>query len=238
MLRFMGVRVIISTVLVFSGTEEISAQSAPRKDSLKFLGREVTIVQPEFDADGFPKSPDPRAIVCLEGLPRRQCYSSPPEFWRNPLVSMIQVQRDLPALLFSVETWGASESQIHFVLLRATEGDLEDLFQPEISLSNQSEHAFWTDFSISASPIFVTADYVWGPDECHTCAHRYIISAYALKPSSYTDRLLYYLEDRYMTIHEYGGGANTDILASEKQEVMARLKRLNAETELQQKAHH
>jgi hypothetical protein len=65
MLRFMGVRVIISTVLVFSGTEEISAQSAPRKDSLKFLGREVTIVQPEFDADGFPRVQIPARSFAL-----------------------------------------------------------------------------------------------------------------------------------------------------------------------------
>jgi hypothetical protein len=233
----MAVRVIIFTVLVFSGAKEISAQSAPRKDLPKFLGREVTIVEPELDSDGFPKGSDPRAIVCLEGLPRRQCYSSPPEFWKNPVVSLVQVQRDLPALLFSVETWGGSGWQIHFALLRPGTGkDLEDLFRSGISVSNQSQHLFWTDTSISDAQIFVTADYVWGPDEGHYDKHRFIISAYARKPSSYAHGLFYYLGDRYMTVHRYDSDAN--ILASEKQEILARLKRLKAETKLEQQEAH
>jgi hypothetical protein len=234
----MAVRIIVPAVLLFFGSKDIHAQSAPRKDLPKFLGREITIVEPELNADGFPKGSDPRAIVCLEGLPRRQCYSSPPDFWKNPVVSLVQVQRDLPALLFSVETWGASGSQIHFALLRATERDLEDLFRPDISVSNQSEHAFWNDFSISDSPLFVTADYVWGPDEAHYSKHRYIISAYVRKPSSYADGLFYYLEDRYMTVHRYDPVANTDILASEKQEILARLRRVRAETKLEQQESH
>lgn len=41
------------------------------------------------------------------------------------------------------------------------------------------------------------------------------------------DDLAYYLEDRYMTAHKYD--ANADILASEKQEIIARLRRLKAE---------
>jgi hypothetical protein len=237
--RFVPVRVVIFTVLLFSGTKEIDAQSTSRKESVKFLGRDVTIIQPELDADDFPKGPDPRATVCLEGLPRRQCYSSPQEFWKNPAVSLVQVQRDLPALLFSVETWGASGWQIRFALLRPGPGkDLEDLFRAGISVSNQSQHLFWTDSSISDAQIFVTADYVWGPDEAHYSKHRYIISAYVRKPSSYADGLFYYLEDRYMTVHRYDPVANTDILASEKQEILARLRRVKAETKLEQQESH
>ena len=48
----------------------------------------------------------------------------------------------------------------------------------------------------------------------------------------------YYLEDRYMTIHKYDLDADANILASEKQEILARLRRVKAETELQQKADH
>ena len=75
----------------------------------------------------------------------------------------------------------------------------------------------------------MTADYVWGPDESHYGEHRYTISAYVRKPSSLVDDC-YYLEDRYMTVHKYDMEANVDILASEKQEILARLSRLKAET--------
>jgi len=94
------------------------------------------------------------------------------------------------------------------------------------------------DFSISDAQIFVMANYVWGPDEAHYDNHRYIISAYVRKPSSILDDLYYYLEDRYMTVHKYDLDANADILGSEKQEILARLRRVKAETELQQKADH
>ena len=84
----------------------------------------------------------------------------------------------------------------------------------------------------------MTADYVWGPDEAHYSKHRYIISSYVRKPSAYAEGLFYYLEDRYMTVHQYRESANMDILASEKPEVLARLKRLKAQTELEPKARH
>ena len=91
-----------------------------------------------------------------------------------------------------------------------------------MSVSNQSQYAFWNDAAISDAQIFITAGYVWGPDEGHYAAHRYIISAYIQGASSY------YLEDRYMTAHKYASDANADILDSEKQEIRARLRRVKA----------
>jgi hypothetical protein len=38
-----------------------------------------------------------------------------------------------------------------------------NLFQQGLAVSNQNQHAFWRDPTLSASPIFLTADYVWGP---------------------------------------------------------------------------
>lgn len=165
---------------------------------------------------------------------------SPPAFWYSPTVAVVQLEKNASALLFSVDSWaGGSGSQIHFALLRPGRGkDLQDLFLSDMSVSNQSEYAFWNDFSISDAQIFVMANYVWGPDEAHYDNHRYIISAYVRKPSSILDDLYYYLEDRYMTVHKYDLDANADILGSEKQEILARLRRVKAETELQQKADH
>jgi hypothetical protein len=192
------------------------------------MGREVTIITPELDADGFfPKGP---ASICVEGPPQRLCYTQPENYGRSPEVAMIQVEKDMPALFFSAASGGVSGWGIHFSLLHPGMGkDLEDLFR-DVSVSNQSEHAFWNDSAISDAPIFLTADFVWGPDESHYVAHRYIISAYVWKTGGDDDS--YYLEDRYMTVREYESW-NTDILTSEKQEILARLARVKAETECQ-----
>jgi len=121
--------------------------------------------------------------------------------------------------------------QIHFALLQlGTKNDLEDIFPSDLSISNQSERAIWNDPFISDAPIFVIADFEQGPDDTHYGPHRYMISAYVLKPLlALGDR--YYLEDRFMTVRHYDleADANAQILASEKQEILARLKRVKAE---------
>jgi len=80
MFRYMAARVVISAIFLYLAAKDIDAQSTPSKDLPKFLGREVTIVGPELDADGFPKGSDARATVCVEGLPQRQCYTPLPHF--------------------------------------------------------------------------------------------------------------------------------------------------------------
>ena len=94
----------------------------------------------------------------------------------------------MPALLFHAEAVGTSGSSIHFALLRpGNQKDLDDLFLSDVTLSNQSEHAFWSDPVISPAKIFVTAEFVWGPDEGHYSPHRYIISVYDLKHTELLD---------------------------------------------------
>ena len=80
--------------------------------------------------------------------------------------------------------------------------DLANSFWVDPSVSNQSQNAFWNESTISDALIFGTADYIWKPDEGHYGEHRYIVSAYVLKPSTMVDDY-YYLEDRYMTAHKY-----------------------------------
>ena len=116
-----------------------------------------------------------------------------------------------------------------FILLCFCTGpgkDLQNLFLLDMSLANQSQHAFWTDLSISDSKLFVTADYVWGPDDSHYGEHRYIISAYVRRSSSILDNRSYYLDDRYMTASKYNLDTNADVLGSEKPEIIARLRRV------------
>jgi len=211
----------------------ISALLLAGQDLPKFMGREVTITEPErADADGFfPKGP---ASICIDGPPQRQCYTAPEKFGNSPKVEVIQVEKNLPALFFSAEAGGVSGWGIHFSLLHPGMGkDLEDLFS-DVSVSNQSEHTFWNDSKISDAPIFLTADFVWGPNESHYVAHRYIISAYVWRSDSVVDSPSYYLEDQYMTVRKYDY-EKADILTSEKQEILARLARIKAETERQKR---
>jgi hypothetical protein len=187
----------------------------------------VTITEAETDPDGFfPKGP---ASVCLEAPPQRQCYTAPKNFGRNPTVTLVEL-KDLPALLFSAASGGVSGWTIRFALLRPGTGkDLENLFMSDVSVSNQSQNALWTDAGISDAPFFVTADYVWGPDESHYSPHRYIISAYVQQHSSLLEATYYYLQDRYMTSNAYDQEADADILASEKPEILTRLRRVKLE---------
>src|SRR5207244_12471352 len=104
----------------------------------------------------------------------------------------------LAPLLFSATTRGATDFGIHFALLTRGAGrELQDLFYSTIEASNQSQHALWNEPTISASQIFVIADYVWGPGEPTHSPHRYMISAYVRKPAPAFDIAHYYLEDRY-----------------------------------------
>lgn len=194
------------------------------------MGREVRLVKPELDADGFfPKGP---ASVCVEGLPQRQCYTAPDEFGQNPRVAVVQLGKDMPALLFSAESVGGSGWQIHFALLRPGGGKgLKNLFASDLAISDLSQHAFFDDSSISGASIFVTAEFVWGLDEGHHDEHRYIISAYVRKDSRDLGEFHYYLEDRYMTAQKYDLHAK-DILGAEKQEILARLRQIKAVTKV------
>ena len=105
-------------------------------DPQMFEGRKVTVINAHKDEYGFPKGP---VKICIE-LPQRRCYTPPDKFRANPKISIIQVNRDLSALLFSAESIGGSGFQIHYALLRPGRGkDLDDLF-----------NAFSTAGSVSA----------------------------------------------------------------------------------------
>jgi hypothetical protein len=217
---------MIIPVLLFFVARDVGAQSPRGQELPKFMGRQVTVVEPELDEDGFfPKGP---ASICLAGPPQRQCYTAPEGFGRSPSAEVIQLDKNTSALLFTAASGGVSGWDVHFALLRPGSGaELDDLF-PSITVSAQSQHAFWNDSAISDAAIFLTASYVWGPDEGHYGFHRYIISAYTRKLVS-GDSVNYYLEDQYMTTRYYDLDANDDILTSEKQEILARLRRVEAE---------
>ncbi len=227
----MELKSILLALFLFLDSEALSAQPGLHDQPLReFMGRAVTVVQPKLDADGF--FPEGSASVCVEFVPQRQCYTAPKNFGRNLKLTVVQLEKGVPAIFFSAASGGVSGFSIHFALLRPGETkNLEDSL--DISVSNQSQYAFWNYPTISSAPIFVTADFVWGPEESHYVEHRYIISTYLFGLSREIDR--YYLQDRYMTVNKYDLHARADILASEKQEILTRLRRVKAETERQRR---
>jgi hypothetical protein len=203
------------------------AQSS-RVEKIRYQSREVSVFDPGMDADGF--FPKGSARVCIAGPPEQQCYTAPDGFGREPAVELVQLERDKPALFFSVASGGVSGSAICFALLGAGQGkELQNLFLSVGKVSNQSEHEFWSVPDVSSAPIFVTADFVWGPNEAHYSPHRYRVSAYVYRTSDLLDDRMYYLEDEYMTVRQYGEDAGGRILSTEKAEVLARLQRAKAE---------
>jgi len=223
----MAVKILIPAVLLFLTSR------APSQNLPKFMGRDVTITEPELKDEFFPKG---SASVCIEGPPQRQCYTAPRDFGRSPTVTVVQLEKNKPGLLFSAESGGVSGWEIHFALLLPGTGkDLQNVLLSDPTVSNQSQHAFWSDSTISESPIFLTAEYVFGADDGHYGEHRYVISAYVMRRSSIVDDPAYYLEDRYMTVRKYDLDANTDILTSEKREILARLARVKTESKRQKR---
>jgi hypothetical protein len=192
-----------------------------------FQGRKVTVTAAELDEEDQPKGP---ASVCIARPPRQQCYQAPKQYGRSPKVSLVQIRKDLQALLFSAEGPGISGFGIHYALLRSTVTgkDLEDLFGDKITLSNQGVYAFWSEPSLSDAPIFVTANFVWG-DEGHYEPHRYVIAAYVFRHLNMSNDDGYVVDDQYMTVKYYDEEAAIEILTAEKPEALARLRRVAAE---------
>lgn len=217
-------RITVTALLVCACS---AAQQSPERPLPRFKGRDVTVTIPETDIEGFvSKGP---ASICLEAPPRRQCYTAPEDFGRFPEVELVEVTKGEPALFFSVATSGVSGYRIHLALLRPTETDLQDLLMTDASVTSQSQHAFFTEPSISDAPFLITADYYWGPDESHFSPHRFVVSAYVRRHSFDLGGDYYFLRDRYMTVRSYDLQAGTDVIATEKVEILARLRRVNSE---------
>jgi len=221
----------------------------------EFMGHQVTLKKPALDDNGFAEE---SAQVCFDVTSKPQCYT--PQHgsgsgWGpdlpiglSPELTLMDLGQDRSALLFTVfANYGGSGSAFHYALLRPGNGkEIENLLPPDLILSEISEHAFWSDPSISDAPIFVTADFVWYFRDGHFGDHRFTISAYALEKDlpGVPDLFNYALEDRYMTVRKYpslnadpgDSDSTVGVLNSEKPEILARLKRVKAERERQAKA--
>ena len=98
-----------------------------------------------------------------------------------------------------------------------------------MSVINQGQYALWSYPELSDAQILLTAEYRMNADEGHYGPHRNLISAYILKASSILDNPYYFLEDQYLTARKYDLGAKADALASEKTNILSRLRRVALE---------
>jgi hypothetical protein len=207
-------------------------------DPVTYLGRQVTVVDPGTqDPDGF--YPKGEAKVCVQGQREKDCYTAPKGVGRTPSLSVVELKRGESALFFEAASGGVSGFSLHFALLKFCDRDrfpgckvdeLKNLLPYELEVSNQSQHAWWELAGISDSKVFLTAEYVWGPREAHYSDHRYIVSVYVRRPDDF-DELSYYLVDQFMTVRSYSYKNDDeldDVLDAEKQEILARLKRVTA----------
>lgn len=202
----------------------ITAQPAVETLPARFEGRTVTITIPEQLPNGFETKGT--ASVCIEGPPVRQCFTPRDNNRVLPAVEIVSLKPGLPALLFSAAYIGASMYGGQFALLRPGPGnDLINLLSAAAYAADQSQHAFWSDRSISDTLIFVNANYVMGTDESHSSAHRYMISAYVFQHSFDMEQDVYSLYDSYLTLRRYKH-ESTDILAAEKPEILKRLRQV------------
>ena len=118
---------LVAALLVLGIAPSTHAQPTPRQTVPDFMDRKVTVVDPGYkDEPGvFPKGP---ASICIEGPPQRQCYTMREDFGGNPTVSLVQVEKDMPALLFSAHSGGVSGWSVHFALLYpGPSNNLQDL---------------------------------------------------------------------------------------------------------------
>ena len=104
-------------------------------------------------------------------------------------------------MLFNANCGGGSGSADRYVLLRSEpDGQLKNLL-PEIVVSNQADVATWDLPIVSPMPVFVTADFLWGPNEGHYSSHFFEVRMYVYDGAA--DR--YKLRHKYQTAHKYPG---------------------------------
>ena len=81
-------------------------------------------------------------------------------------------------VLFNANCGGGSGSSDRYVLLRSeSDGRFKNLLPP-IVVSNQADVAIWDLPTVSAMPIFLTADFLWEGMEAHYSNHFFEVQIY------------------------------------------------------------
>jgi hypothetical protein len=165
------------------------------------------------------------ATVCITSQGARKCYTPPandPPFNLDPKATIVTIAPGRQLVLFSaIASAGGSGSQMALALLENANGNLADRLPFQLSLKEDGAFNFWQDAAVPNALIFVTAEFIWGSDECHFCAHKFTVNTYTY--DSQVGR--YSLRDKYTTANKYTSPAS--VLSAEKQRIHLRLQKNN-----------
>lgn len=213
-------------VLLYLLAASLAAEAQPqvRKTELTLMGHVVVLKDVESTAVHASRQ-DP-ASVCILTEPQPKCYKAPEYFIAAAKVERIQLDNKTQALLFTAKTMGVSGSSTHLALLVPNETeDLQDLLMDsERSISNQGQHQFLNEPTLSPAKILVTATYASGLNEGHYGPHRYFISTYTRQFYEDDQSYRYALADRYLTARKYDLETEQNIILSERNELLRRLR--------------
>jgi len=216
-------------------------QTEAKQSVTEFNGHKVILVEPKRDANGWATE---SYKLCFDSpTPPRHCFKPSERF--GPVGSVtdlrpIDLGRGRSGLFIATAAnFGGPGTIVELALLDFPNprDEIENRLFLEGYLSEISYYDFWNESSISDAPIFITANYVWGAEVGRFSDHRFIISSYVLREDKISPESFYYrLDDRYMTVNKYTSDDKSPVLSREKPEILARLKRVNAERERQAKA--
>lgn len=182
----------------------------------------------KLDGDGLPLS---GVKLCL--LPGgTSCFEMPPaplpksksdvyQFGLKPQSERLPLSSGGSWVFFSGMFFGGGSGMLERVaLLRyRADGTIENLM-PEVTETEMADRAMWNVPEVSAYPVFVRADYIWGDGEDHFGAHFFEVDAWEFDPTTHRYQKMF----SYKTDKRYDRGEGTDhVLSAERQEILRRL---------------
>jgi len=216
------VHIILADNLMEAARHDIEkVASAPAADSPDPQKRtpepRFRVIIGKLDADGLPLT---SARACLEGT--SLCYEPEGAFGLAPKVHNLRTQDGRSLTMFTAEASGGGSGSSNIIALLESRGNSLVNLLPRMTVSNQSEYAFWDVPSVSRMPVLVTADYEWAEGESHFSRHHYRVTAFTFDEQSgrYAQRAA------YVTRLKYAGLDDTDsvnVLKPEKSTIMLKL---------------
>jgi hypothetical protein len=165
---------------------------------------------------------DEAARACLVVAALRTCRSAvigETQFVYRPSLARVQSPKTTAPSLFAFTAWAEPDGshQIEFldVIGVDSKNKAVSVLDSPITLSEQSQHSFWSNAKISVWPILATADYIMSPGETHLGHHRYRIRTYLYGAT----KRAYQMADEYETEERYPGlddGSKLSVLERER----------------------
>lgn len=153
-----------------------------------------------------------------------EARSSGRAFFGQPKFEIVPFAGSEKAVLFTARysAGGSGSSNLWVILTFGRDHKWKNLL-PNLTLSEQSDHLFWSSGDISTFGLFTVADYVFQKGETHFGAHRYRIRTFEFCRSKHS----YVLADEFVTKDKYPGLDEADTIRVIKPNLSRIQKRLS-----------